>query len=49
MAQEVIKSGSADMVAIGRSYLNDPRWIWKASIESKKEIFIPNQYRRGFY
>ena len=49
MAQEVIKSGSADMVAIGRGYLNDPRWVWRASMESQKEIFIPNQYRRGFY
>jgi len=49
MAQEVIKSGSADMVAIGRGFLNDPRWVWRASIESKKDIFIPNQYRRGFY
>ncbi len=49
MAQEIIKSGAADMVAIGRGYLNDPHWAWRASAKLKEKIFIPNQYQRGFW
>jgi len=37
------------MMVIGRGFLNDPRWVRRASMESKKEIFILNQYRLGFY
>ena len=49
MAQEIIKSGSADMIAIGRSYLNDPHWAWRAAVQLKEKVFIPNQYQRGFW
>ena len=48
-AQEVIESNSADLVAIGRSYLNDPHWMWRAAQKLNKNIFIPKQYQRGFW
>ena len=49
IAQKIIQSGDADLVAIGRSYLNDPRWAWRAATKLKEDIFIPNQYQRGYW
>jgi 2,4-dienoyl-CoA reductase-like NADH-dependent reductase (Old Yellow Enzyme family) len=48
-AQEIIKSGYADLVAIGRGYLNDPHWVWRAAIGLKEKIFVPSQYIRGYW
>lgn len=47
-AQEIINDGDADLIAIGRSYLNDPHWVWRAASGLKEDIFVPNQYLRGF-
>jgi len=49
VAQKVIESGDADLVAIGRSYLNDPRWVWRAATILKKKIHVPKQYERGYW
>jgi NADPH2 dehydrogenase len=49
MAQKIINSDDADMVAIGRSYLNDPHWVWRAASGLKEDIFVPNQYKRGYW
>ena len=48
-AQSLIKSGDADLVAIGRGYLHDPRWIWKAASYYGEKIDIPSQYKRGYW
>ena len=48
-AQSVIKSGDADLIAIGRGYLHDPRWIWKAASYYGEKIDIPSQYKRGYW
>ena len=48
-AQIIIQSGDADLVAIARGYLNDPRWIWKAAIDFDFNIPIPPQYQRGHW
>jgi 2,4-dienoyl-CoA reductase-like NADH-dependent reductase (Old Yellow Enzyme family) len=48
-AQSIIESGDSDLVAIGRGYLNDPRWIWKASRHFGKQIDVPSQYERGYW
>ena len=38
MAEEIIKEGKADMVAMGRSFLADPRWPLKARSGRRKAI-----------
>jgi len=47
-AQNIIESGDADMICIGRGYLHDPRWVWRAASYFDKKITIPNQYERGY-
>ena len=48
-AQKIIESNDADLIAIGRSYLNDPRWAWRAAIRLKEEVLVPEQYQRGYW
>ena len=48
-AQSIIKSGDADLVAVGRGYLHNPRWIWKAASYYGEKIDIPSQYKRGYW
>lgn len=45
-AEEVITSGAADMVAIGRGLLDNPRWGWHAAEELGVELTYPPQYAR---
>ena len=49
IAQNIINNGDADLIAIGRGYLHDPRWVWKAASHYDEKIDIPNQYKRGYY
>ena len=47
-AEEIITSGQADLVAIARGALNDPRWGWHAAAELGADLpEIPVQYERG--
>ena len=46
-AEEIIASGQADMVAIGRGALYDPRWAWHAAEELGVETEYPPKYRAG--
>jgi 2,4-dienoyl-CoA reductase-like NADH-dependent reductase (Old Yellow Enzyme family) len=46
-AEAVVAAGEADMVAIGRGILNDPRWPWHAAEELGAAIEFPYQYRRA--
>jgi 2,4-dienoyl-CoA reductase-like NADH-dependent reductase (Old Yellow Enzyme family) len=46
-AEAIVAAGEADMVAIGRGFLNDPRWAWHAAEELGGEIDYPYQYRRA--
>ena len=48
LAQNIVESGNADMICIGRGYLNDPRWVWRAATYFNKQINVPNQYERGY-
>jgi NADPH2 dehydrogenase len=45
-AEEIIASGKADMVALARGMLYDPRWAWHAAAELGGEVFAPPQYWR---
>lgn len=48
IAQEVILSGKADMVAVGRGMLRDPYWALHASHELNGDQKVPKAYERGF-
>lgn len=46
-AEEIVASGSADLVALARGFLREPRWPWDAGDELGATPFVPNQYARG--
>jgi 2,4-dienoyl-CoA reductase-like NADH-dependent reductase (Old Yellow Enzyme family) len=46
-AEEIISSGKADLVALGRGMLYNPRWPWHAAAELGEEAFYPPQYARS--
>lgn len=45
-AEEIIASGKADMVALARAALYDPRWAWHAAAELGATVAYPPQYSR---
>jgi len=46
-AEEIIASGKADLVAIARAMLYDPRWPWHAAAELNAKVDGPPQYWRA--
>jgi NADPH2 dehydrogenase len=46
-AEEIIASGKADMVALARAMLYDPRWGWHAAAELGAHVEAPPQYWRS--
>ncbi len=46
-ADEIVRSGRADMVALGRAFLADPRWAWRAAAALGAEFTPPPQYARA--
>ncbi|XIA65944.1 NADH:flavin oxidoreductase/NADH oxidase [Bradyrhizobium sp. TZ2] len=46
-AEEIVASGKADMVALARAMLYDPRWGWHAAAELGGEVYAPPQYWRS--
>ena len=46
-AEEIVASGKADMVALARGMLYDPRWGWHAAAELGAEVPAPPQYWRS--
>jgi NADPH2 dehydrogenase len=46
-AEEVVASGKADMVALARAMLYDPRWGWHAAAELGGQVEAPPQYWRS--
>ncbi len=46
-AEEIVASGQADMVALARGMLFDPRWAWRAAAELGGAAYAPPQYRRA--
>ena len=46
-AEDIIASGSADLVAIARAMLYDPRWPWHAAVELNATVDAPPQYWRA--
>ncbi len=46
-AERIIADGRADMVAIARAMLADPRWPWRAAHALGVKLDWPAQYRRA--
>lgn len=46
-AEEIVASGQADLVAIGRAALNNPHWPWQAAEELGATVEVPWQYFRA--
>lgn len=45
-AEEIVSEGKADMVAIGRAFLDNPHWAWEAARQLGGEVSRPPQYLR---
>jgi 2,4-dienoyl-CoA reductase-like NADH-dependent reductase (Old Yellow Enzyme family) len=45
-AEEIISSGKADLVALARAMLYNPRWTWHAAEQLGGSVQYPNQYLR---
>jgi 2,4-dienoyl-CoA reductase-like NADH-dependent reductase (Old Yellow Enzyme family) len=46
-AESILRSGDADLIALGRAMLYDPRWPWHAAAHFGVQIKAPNQYLRS--
>jgi 2,4-dienoyl-CoA reductase-like NADH-dependent reductase (Old Yellow Enzyme family) len=46
-AEEIIATGKADMIALARGMLYDPRWGWHAAAELGGHVEAPPQYWRS--
>ncbi len=45
-AETIIRTGQADLVALARGMLWDPRWVWKAAVALDAELTLPAPYAR---
>jgi 2,4-dienoyl-CoA reductase-like NADH-dependent reductase (Old Yellow Enzyme family) len=43
-AERVVADGHADIVAIARAFLDDPRWVWHAAAALGAEVQYPTPY-----
>ncbi len=46
-AEDIVASGKADMVALARALLDDPRWGWHAAEALGADLKLPPQYVRA--
>ncbi len=46
-AQDILAGGNADLVALARAMLYDPRWPWHAAAELGAKVFAPPPYWRA--
>jgi 2,4-dienoyl-CoA reductase-like NADH-dependent reductase (Old Yellow Enzyme family) len=46
-AEEIVASGKADMVAMARAFLDNPRWVWHAAERFGVKLDYPPQYVRS--
>lgn len=45
-AEAIVANGDADMIALARTILYDPRWPWHAAAHLGGQVAAPNQYLR---
>jgi len=46
-AEAIVAEGKADLVALARAVLADPRWPWRAAAVLGSDIAVPPQYARA--
>lgn len=46
-AETIIRTGQADLVALARAMLFNPRWPWHAALELNESTAFPPQYQRA--
>jgi NADPH2 dehydrogenase len=46
-AEKIVAEGKADMVALARGFLWNPRWAWHAAAELGAHVRAPRQYWRS--
>ncbi|MBT5051468.1 MAG: NADH:flavin oxidoreductase/NADH oxidase [Rhodospirillaceae bacterium] len=46
-AEAILNNGQADMIALARPILHNPRWAWHAAHELGEPVAYPRQYERG--
>jgi 2,4-dienoyl-CoA reductase-like NADH-dependent reductase (Old Yellow Enzyme family) len=46
-AEIILQDGQADMIALARAVMYDPRWVWHAAHQLGAPITYPRQYERG--
>jgi len=46
-AEEILTTGKADLVALARGMLYNPRWAWHAAEKLGEEAFFPHAYERA--
>ena len=46
-AEAIVATGDADMIALARAILYDPRWPWHAAAELGAKVRAPKQYQRS--
>jgi NADPH2 dehydrogenase len=46
-AEAIVAEDKADMVALGRAFLDDPHWGWHAALALGAEVARPKQYLRA--
>jgi 2,4-dienoyl-CoA reductase-like NADH-dependent reductase (Old Yellow Enzyme family) len=46
-AEDIVATGKADMVALARAMLYDPRWPWHAAAKLGARVHAPKQYWRS--
>jgi 2,4-dienoyl-CoA reductase-like NADH-dependent reductase (Old Yellow Enzyme family) len=48
-AESIVAEGKADMVAMARAFLDNPRWVWHAAERYGIKLDYPPQYARSRY
>ena len=48
-AEQIVASGKADMVALARGLLDNPRWVWHAAERFGASVEYPPQYARSHH
>ena len=48
-AESIVAEGQADMVAMARAFLDNPRWVWHAAERYGIKLDYPPQYARSRY
>ena len=46
-AETILRTEQADLVALARAMLWDPRWVWRAAVELGEETPLPPPYARA--